>query len=56
VASWSGDNLVHVALEMSHFIVAGTTEKLKQRSSTEDNKNERCDIRIGESEKGNAEE
>jgi len=45
VASLCGDNLVHVLLEMSHLIVAGTTEKPKQRSSTEDNKNEHCDIR-----------
>jgi hypothetical protein len=45
MAILSGENLVHVALEMNHLIVSGTTEKLKQRSSTEDNKNELCDIR-----------
>jgi hypothetical protein len=44
VATLSGDSIIHVALEMSHLIFAGTTEKLKQRSSTEDNKNERCDV------------
>jgi hypothetical protein len=29
---------MQVSLQMSHLIVSGTTEKLKQRSSTEDNK------------------
>lgn len=45
LASLSGDSLVLVSLEISHLIVSGTTEKHKQRSSTEDNKNEHCDIR-----------
>lgn len=39
LATLYGDGLVCVALEMNHIIVSETTEKHKQRSSTEDNKN-----------------